>query len=258
MKKRSCNIGYGCGGGCISVYYMCRKDYAESVSVSINYLRKAVRDERSRRDKEIDLRTSVEQLGDGYVIYKYKGKNPNGKLNDVEVSYSTSIEQKLGSIAFKINGTYEAREELSKAEKVESAKAVKRMVDRMLKSEIAEDTYISVTAHSGDGRMQARQKAYVNQGFNQEEGRNFMTARVSRGKFFPVSYKKFWEREEKTRDRDDDFGRAYEDENGESGIDLGMPDMYEAPDLYFSESVVQKGVYPDFRYFYTILHGEDV
>ena len=242
MKKRSCYLGYGCGGVCITAVYMCRKDYAEEVSVSINGLRKVVRDERSRRDKEIDLRTSVTAFKDRSVNYTYISKNPNGGLKKVEVMYDNDPEKKLGGINFKVNDSYESRGGLSKAEKVEAAKAVKRMVDRMLKSEIAEDTYIAVTAYDGDGKMKSRQKAYVNQGFNQEEGSNFMTARVSRGKFFPISYEQYRKRSPSYDDEDFDF----EDLGNEEGDD------------WFSERKILEGINPDFRNFYVILFGEEL
>lgn len=44
-KKRSCKKGYGCGGGCISIKYICRKEFPEGVSITIDKARKAIKTE---------------------------------------------------------------------------------------------------------------------------------------------------------------------------------------------------------------------
>lgn len=45
MAKRSCTKGYGCGGSCISITYMCKKEFPEGVSVSIDGARKVVKND---------------------------------------------------------------------------------------------------------------------------------------------------------------------------------------------------------------------
>ena len=50
-KGKSCKKGYGCGSACISVTYVCRKEFATGVSVSIDGMRTVIRNKIKAKPK---------------------------------------------------------------------------------------------------------------------------------------------------------------------------------------------------------------
>lgn len=184
-KKRSCKKGYGCGGSCISVTYMCRKQFPAGISVSIDGARRVILTERTtEKDKDLDSRITKVNIGD-MVIYGYTPKPAFfGNLQQTEVVFSKDGENKRGKINFKVNDDFNAPKELTKKEKIEAARSVDRMVKRLLRDDLEEGTVINVTAWTGDGKGDSRIRAYRRAGFQSSEySDSDLYAIVKNGKF---------------------------------------------------------------------------
>lgn len=113
QKSKACKGGYPCGASCISVTYVCRKQFSEGVSVSIEGLRRVYIDgkpqvkslepepELESPEKNISfeelVRTSKKQLGEGQfaVAFETAGGNvvKEGTFSDNEIEIMTEAGQ---------------------------------------------------------------------------------------------------------------------------------------------------------------------
>lgn len=228
MKNKFCQKGYSCGGGCINVSYICRKEFPEGVSISINSLRKQILDERSRRDKEIDLHTSVtvSELT-GKITYEYQKDKVNVKV------FWEQKQDKIGEILFAVNDSYmlDKFNPLNPREKIEATRAYKRLAKRLITTELKEGTLVTASPQDGDGKYEARKRDYLRAGFREEGG--LLRAVYRNNKLYPLTQKQFFKMRDKIQEANRKKIELEMEDLDDMDFDLDIDDLaIELDDLF--------------------------
>lgn len=101
-----------------------------------------------------------------------------------------NVKVEPNSLSFTVNGSILVGGDLPKAEKVAIIREVRRQFSSVFKS-FKEGTVLTVGVAEGDGRGDARAKAYANEGFSNPNAGGGMFGKVKGGKIVPISEDEF-------------------------------------------------------------------
>jgi len=99
------------------------------------------------------------------------------------------------SFSFKVNGSYIASDNMSRADKVAVVREVQRQFNVVFKS-IGEGTVFTVVAEREDGRKDMREKAYQKAGFSPPIKGPSMFGRIEKGEMVPIDRQEFKDNQE--------------------------------------------------------------
>lgn len=96
------------------------------------------------------------------------------------------------STSFMVNGSYTADPNMSRRESFAITREAMRQYGEIV-SKMEDDTVFKVSAASGDGRQEMREKAYVGFGFSEPDYNGYMFGKVIGGKMTPIDEDEYYD-----------------------------------------------------------------
>jgi hypothetical protein len=154
-----------------------------------------------------DLRWMQQKLGPRvHIDGDLKGASLHSFVKGQKITLSFDQE----TTSFMINGQYSTDKNLPMPTKLAILKETKRLYRVLFRDIYDEGSEIYVSAYSGDGRGEKREKTYINMGFSPPDNDDSMYGRVSGGKVVPSDSYSF-NALHGGGDYDDDYEDDYED-----------------------------------------------
>jgi hypothetical protein len=129
-----------------------------------------------------DLRGMQQKLGPRVHI---DGDREDASLHSFVKGQKITLSFDQETTSFMINGNYSTDKNLPMPTKLAILKETKRLYRVLFRDIYDEGSEIYVSAYSGDGRGEKREKTYINMGFSPPDSDDSMYGRISGGKVVP-------------------------------------------------------------------------